>query len=97
MLATPTLTNLLDLQGYEPVINVDLAANLHNFSDVLVVEPEELITAVVLVSVIQGYLDRVALLQLHFSCATLSNDYRHNFTSFFVLFNACTLLSTTVN
>lgn len=74
--ATPALTNLFDLQGYESIVNVDLAANFHHFGNVLVVKPEELITAVVLVSIVQGNLDHVALLQLHLSCAALSNHYQ---------------------
>lgn len=67
------LTNLPDLQRYESIINIDLAANFHNFGDVFVVKPENLITAVVLVSIIQGNLDHVTLLQLHLSSAALSD------------------------
>lgn len=73
MFATLPLTNLLDLEGYESVVNVDVAANFHHFGDVLVVEPEDLIAAVVLLSIVQGNLDHVALLQLHLSSAALSN------------------------
>lgn len=80
--ATPSLTNLFDLQGNEPVINVDLAANLHHFGNVLVVEPEELLTAVFLLSIIQGNLDHLALLQLHLSCATLSKHFQGIFHFF---------------
>ena len=71
--ASLPLTNLLDLQGNETIVNVDLAANFHYFGDVLVVEPEDLLTAVLHGTVIQGNLDHVALLQLHLSCAALSN------------------------
>lgn len=76
MFSTRPLTNFLDLQRYETVVDVDLAANFHHFGNVLVVEPEDLITAVFLVSIVQGYLDHVALLQLHLSCAALSNRLR---------------------
>lgn len=67
------LTNLLDLQRYESVVNVDLAANFHHFGDVFVVEPEELLAAVLHVCIVQSDLDHVALLQLHLSCTALSN------------------------
>lgn len=74
MFASPKLTNFLDLQGYESVVNVDLATNFHHFGNVLVVEPEDLLTAVLLITIVQGYLDHVALLQLHLSCAALSKS-----------------------
>ena len=73
VLDAPRLTDLLDLQGYESVVDVDLAPDFHHFGDVLVVEPEDLLAAVLLKSVVQGDLDHVALLQLHLSRAALSN------------------------
>lgn len=75
MLRKPLLTYLLDLQGHESIINVNLAAHFHHIGDVLVVQPEDLITAVVLVGVVQGDLDHVALLQLDLGCATLSHHW----------------------
>lgn len=71
ILDTIPLTNLLDLKRYEPIININLAANFHHFGNVLVIKPEDLITAVFLVSIIQGYLDHIAFDQLHLSRATL--------------------------
>lgn len=70
------LTDLLDLQRNESVVDVDLAANFHHSGDVLVVEPEELIRTVLHVSVVQGDLDRVALHQLHLSSAALSKHHQ---------------------
>lgn len=52
MCDTGLLTNLLDLQRDEPIVDVDLAANFHHFGDVLIVQPEDLITAVVLVGIV---------------------------------------------
>lgn len=71
MFASPQLTNFLDLQRHESIINVDLAPKLHHLGNILIVKPEDLVAAVVLVSIVQGNLDHVALFQLHLSCAAL--------------------------
>ena len=48
-----------------------MTSNLHNLGDILVVEPQGLLIAVVLELFIQGELDVAALLQLHLSGAAL--------------------------
>lgn len=73
---TLQLTDLLDLQRNESVVNVNLAAHFHHFDDVLVVEPEQLLRAVLHVGVVQGDRDHVALLQLHLGRATLSKRHQ---------------------
>lgn len=50
--APPPLTNLLDLKGHESIINVDLAADFDYIGNVLVVQPEDLRTAVLLITII---------------------------------------------
>lgn len=68
------LAYFFDLQGDEAVVDVDLAADIHHFGDVLVVQPEDLLAAFFDVSVVQGDFNHVALLQLHLSCTALSKD-----------------------
>lgn len=67
------LTNVLDLEGDEAIINKDVAASLHHLGDVLVVQPQVLLITVVLVFVVQGQLDGVAFLQVNLLSATLKN------------------------
>lgn len=66
------LTNFFNLQGNQTVINVDVASGLHNLGDVLVVEPQNFLIAILHELVIQCELDGFALLELNLSCATLN-------------------------
>lgn len=65
-------TNFCDLKRDETIIDVDLAAHLHHLSDVLVIQPKDILIAVLHVGIIQCHLDLVTPLQLHLSSATLS-------------------------
>lgn len=75
-----TLTYFFDLQGYESIIDVDLASNFHHSGDVLVVQPEGLLAAFLNVSVVQGDFNHVALLQFHLSRTALANYHIKIFT-----------------
>lgn len=66
------LTNFLNLKGHETIINEDMASDLQDLGDVLVVEPQDFFVTVVFVLVVQGKLDSITLLQLNLSCATLN-------------------------
>lgn len=67
------LTDGLDLEGEEAIINKDVAAGLHHLGDVLVVQPQVFLITVVLVFVVQGQLDGVALLEFDLLGATLKD------------------------
>ena len=64
--------DFFDLQGNQTIVNVDVASNLHNLGDVLVVKPQNFLIAVVNVLVVEGELDGLTLLQLDLSGATLN-------------------------
>lgn len=66
------LTNFLNLQGNQTIINVDVAAGLHNLGDVLVVEPQDFLITFVLVLVVKCELDGFTPLELNLSGATLN-------------------------
>lgn len=71
-----SLTNFLDLKGNQTIINVDVASDLHNLGDVLVVEPQHLVVAFLHELVIKCDLDGFSLFQLNLSSATLNNTRR---------------------
>ena len=71
------LTDFFDLQGNQTIVNVDVASSLHNLGDVLVVEPQKFLIAVVHVPFVEGELDGLTLLQLDLSGATLNKPRGH--------------------
>lgn len=66
------LTNFLNLEGNQTIINVDVASGLHNLGDVLVVEPQNFLIALLHPLVVQCELDGFTLLELDLSGATLN-------------------------
>lgn len=65
------LTDFFNLEGNQTVININVASNLHNLSDVFVVQPQNFLITVVCVLVIERDLDGFTLFQLNLSSATL--------------------------
>lgn len=65
------LTDFFNLEGNQTVININVASNLHNLSDVFVVQPQNFLITVVFVLVIERDLDGFTLFQLNLSGATL--------------------------
>lgn len=47
------LTNFFNCEGNQTIINVDVASFLHNLGDVLVVQPQNLLVAILHVLVVE--------------------------------------------
>lgn len=67
------LTNFINNQRNESVIDVDATSLRHHLDNVLVVEIDNLKRALVLKSIVSGQLDLISLDQLNLSTGTLKN------------------------
>lgn len=70
------LTNFFDFERDEAIVDVDVASDLHDLGDVLVVKPQGLLITFIHVLVVQGELDSCTLLQLNLGSATLNKTRR---------------------
>lgn len=68
------LTNFLNHEGNKTIINVDVASNLHNLGDVLVVDPQSFLVTILHELVVQGELDHFSLLELNLLSAALNKS-----------------------
>lgn len=68
------LTNFCNLEGNQAIVNIDMKSCLHNFGDILVVEPQNTLITFLLVFVVKCDLDGFTFLQLNLSGATLNNN-----------------------
>jgi len=68
------LTNFFNHEGNQTVVNVDVASNLHNLGDVLVVEPQNFLVTILHEIVVECELDGFILLELNLSSATLKRE-----------------------
>ncbi len=71
------LTNFLNFEWNKTIVYVNMAALLHHLCDVLVVQPQDLVIAIVLEAVIQSELDYVTLDKLDLISATLKKTHTY--------------------
>ena len=72
------LTNFLNHEGNKTIINVDVASSLHNFGDVLVVDPQSFLVTILHELVVQGELDHFSLLELNLLSAALNKSRKES-------------------
>lgn len=67
-------TFLLNFQGNESIIHIDLAANINNFGEIFVVHPKCVLIALLHKGIVQGHFQSCTFLKLHFCCTTLEGQ-----------------------
>lgn len=69
-------TNVFNLEGYQTIININVASCLDNLGDILVVEPQNFLITFLFELIVKCDLDGFTLLQLNLGGATLNKNRR---------------------